>query len=447
MTTALAVRPTQPVTARPNAGRLGATSRGTMERFALVAMMATIIGQPVLHPTGPGNSSPVDVLTLLSIISVAIWVASARLPLRAPYTFGVALMVIGGALAGLNGPLPGLAVVALIQDLVLITWCTALVAVARTPGRLTLLAKTWAYSSMGSAGVLVIGSLAHINAITGVVAKDGNRELFTFADPNYAATYWVLSLFVVHACQAPRRRFPRLCGYTLLVWALLLSESNGGAVELAVGCALLVLLAMMRRYGPAAALAVLLLVGGSLAGVLHVVPFSSVQTWARGSGQSLLVNSLGRSNASSAQRGQLISEAFALYASDGWLGSGPASTKPLLQERSYPYAKMAHDDYLAALVERGPIGLLGLVFLTASAVWRTGKVLRAGPAKDQDSLPRPAGLAAALLAVAVAATYYQVLHFRFVWALLAMVAALTFQCTDRRSGPPRILVRDGRSGP
>lgn len=409
--------------------------RGTVERFALASMTAAFVCQAALHPTGPGNSSPVDVLTLVSVIAAAVWVRSARIPLRAPYVVGAGLMVIGGAIAGATGPMPGVALLSVVQDLVLIVWCTAIVAVARTPHNLSVLARGWAYSAVACAALLVIGSLANITAITGVVAREGNREMLFFGDPNYAATYWVMSLFIVHACQAPRARPWRIGGYALLIGALLLSESNGGAVELLLGCGLLAVLAVLRRRGPAAAIALLLVVGGSVTAGLQLVPLSSLQVWARDSGNSLLVNSLGRSNDSSGQRSQLIGEAMQLYQSEGVLGYGPSVTKPLLQARSYPYAKMAHNDYLAALVERGPLGVLGLIFLVASAGWRGRRVLQAAVrAPTEGPLPRPAGLLAALLTMGVAAGYYQVLHFRFVWGVLALVAAYAWQCADTRSG-------------
>ncbi|MDP9093381.1 MAG: O-antigen ligase family protein [Actinomycetota bacterium] len=402
--------------------------RGTIERFALLAMAAAFAVQPALHPSGPGNSSPVDVVILVSILAVAIWVASNRLPMRGPYLLGESMIIVGGAIAGAVGPLPATALLAIVQDIILIVWCVAIVAVANDPARLTLLAKAWAYSSTIAAAVLVAGSMAHITAITGVVAREGNRALFTFGDPNYAASYWVLSIFVVYACKAPTSRTVRAGGYALLLWALLLTESNGGIVELAVGCGFLSFVSLLRRYGPAAAITTLLLVAGALTITLRTVPFSSVQAWARASGNPLLVNSLGRSNDSSSQRTQLIHEALQLYESDGFLGSGPASTKPLLTVRSYPYAKEAHNDYLASLVENGPIGALGLLVIICSATWRATVVLRAPPSsRSADSLPRPEGIVAALLAASVAATYYEVLHFRFVWALLSMTAALAFE--------------------
>jgi hypothetical protein len=41
-----------------------------------------------------------------------------------------------------------------------------------------------------------------------------------------------------------------------------------------------------------------------------------------------------------------------------------------------------------------------------------------------DVVPRPELLVAALAAIAVSAMFYEVLHFRHVWALLGLVAAL-----------------------
>ena len=422
-------------------GRPTAAVRGTVERLAVGSMAVAFAAQFAVRPSGPGNSSPVDVLTLVSLLSVAMWAASARLPVRAPYAVGFGLMVVGGALAGLVSDLPGTALLALAQDVVLLAWGTAVVTVARDPARLRLLATTWAYAATACAAVLVAGSLAHLTVITGVVAREGNRALFTFGDPNYAATYWVLSLFVVYAAKVPRRSGPRVLAYAVLVWALLLTESNGGLVELGLGCLLIAAVAMYRRHGLVGAIACVLLTGVVTTTALTVVPLSSIQTWARTSGQSILVNSLGRSNDSSAQRSLLVTESLQLYMTGSALGTGPATTKALLSARGYPYAKEAHDDYLAALVERGPVGLLGLVVLLASAAYRAGRLLRprAGPPQPRE-LPRPVGLVAALLATAAASTYYEVMHFRFVWGLLAFVAAASFADAASR-GPQRGAAR------
>jgi hypothetical protein len=51
-------------------------------------------------------------------------------------------------------------------------------------------------------------------------------------------------------------------------------------------------------------------------------------------------------------------------------------------------------------------------------------------------LPRPAALVAALVAMALAGAYYEVLHFRFVWLLLALMAAVGARWAPGRDGSP-----------
>ena len=83
--------------------------RGSAERVAILTLTAAFIFQPILHPSGPSNSSPVDLLVVLSIVAAAIWARSGHHKLRAPYFIPVALFVAAGAASGLVGPLPGLA--------------------------------------------------------------------------------------------------------------------------------------------------------------------------------------------------------------------------------------------------------------------------------------------------------------------------------------------------
>ncbi|WP_163505804.1 O-antigen ligase family protein [Fodinicola acaciae] len=404
--------------------------RGTAERAALLAVTASVVFQPILHPAGPGNSSPVDVFLLLALLATAVWASTSGLRLRAPYVLPVAVSILAGALSGLFGPLPQVTILPLVQDAVLVAWCVAIVNVARQPGALRVISRAWAVSATIYAGVLVGASLLGLTAIEGIVAREGNRALFTFGDPNYAATYWVSSIFLVFATGYPANRWLRRLSYLLLAWSLVLTESNGGMIELAAGAGLLLLVTIYRRRGLVPVIAVVLAAGMAAGGL--IASLGQIQVWARDSGQPLLVNSLGRSNASSAQRTALITESLQLYATAGLLGSGPSTTKQLLADRQYPYAKEAHDDLLAALIERGPLGAFAFVLLAAVAAWRATVALRAPPTE----IPRPVGVVAGLLAMAVASAYYEVLHFRYVWLLLALVAVLAMPLDPRRTPAP-----------
>ena len=345
-------------------------------RLATNAIGVAIAAQPLVHPSSLGNSSPVDIFVLFALLATGLWAATSGAALRAPYAVPVAVMVVAGALAGLTGPLPSSALLAVVQDLVLIAWCTALVNIARLPGMVRRITTVWAVSSVCWATLLVAAWLLHVAPILGRTVTEGNRVLFTFGDPNYAGTYWVCSIFVVYATRTFSSPWLRRGGYAVLFTALLLTESNGALLEVAAGGALVLIFAVARRRGLLTAVTLVVLLASSGAVLSQTVSVTGIQTWARDSGQPFLVNSVGRSNDSSSQRGTLIGESMSLYESDGLLGSGPGTTKELLFDRQYPYAKEAHNDYLAALVERGPLGVAGILLLVIGAGWRAATVRR-----------------------------------------------------------------------
>lgn len=400
--------------------------RGTTQRTAMLMLTAAFIFQPIPGPAGPGNSSPVDVLTVASIVTAAIWATSGHQKLRAPYFIPVALIVAAGAASGLAGLLPGTAIPALADDLLLFAWCTTVVNVLSSPRAMRWALAAWSWSGTFWAAVVICAWLGHITALEGLQAVDGNRVLFTFGDPNYASTYWDTTIFVVCAARTPSKRWMRIIAYILLAWALALTESNGGVLALGVGIFFLLLVRAHRKRGWAGAVGLALAIGLFVGGFFTAVPLNSVRQWAAASNQPLLVNSIGRSAQSSAERGLLITETKQLYErSDGVLGLGPASTKPLLTKWLYPYANEAHDDYLAAIVEGGVVGLFGLLLLIGSAASRAGPIIRRPlSARFAAAVPVPAALVAGLLALGVNSFYEEILHFRFLWGLLGIVAVL-----------------------
>jgi hypothetical protein len=107
------------------------------------------------------------------------------------------------------------------------------------------------------------------------------------------------------------------------------------------------------------------------------------------------------------------------------LGQGPVSTKVRLRKRLSPFVKEAHDDYLAALIERGVLGLLGLALLGAGIARRIPAVAGGRLRADYAAVvPFPAALVAAVAGTMVAAAVYELLHVRHVWTLFALLAAL-----------------------
>jgi lipopolysaccharide/colanic/teichoic acid biosynthesis glycosyltransferase/O-antigen/teichoic acid export membrane protein len=254
----------------------------------------------------------------------------------------------------------------------------------------------------------------------------GNRLSFTFGDPNYASWFWDSTIFVSYASRTPGRRWMRFAGYAILIWALILTESNGGVLALGVGVSFLLVVRNYRRHGWAGAVAAGLVIGLAVGTFFTVLPLNKLRNLAANSNQALLVNSLGRSAQSSGERSLLIQESIELYQhGDGVVGLGPASTKPLLAAGLYPYANEAHDDFLAALSERGVLGVFALLLLVGCVIARASPVLRRPlSAPMAAAVPYPAGIVAGLLALGVNSVYEEVLHFRPMWLLFGIVAVL-----------------------
>jgi hypothetical protein len=273
--------------------------------------------------------------------------------------------------------------------------------------------------------VLVLAVASGNYALAGITDRTGVRASLTFGDPNYAANYFFVSLMILMAARIPRHPGLRIGGAALLIAGLGLTGSNGGILASAIGVGVVFLFYVGRRWGP---MAVVAAGGVAVAGAVLALLLTQalpLEVWARDSGIPLLRDSVGRSSQSAQERAWLIQEMTALYQQGAPWGLGPGSTKPILQTQLAPYAYQTHDDYLESIVERGFIGAFGLLVLIGAVGVRTWVVVTRPLAPEFAALfPRTSPLVGAVVGLAVSASYYQILHFRHVWTLLAIIAAL-----------------------
>jgi O-antigen ligase len=404
-------------------------------RVALVLTAAAVSSLAWLHPSGPGNSSPTDLVMVLAMGAVALWIYLSRERLRAPYAIAVGLVVVAGCISGIAGPAnrhslvtigyPQAPLIAVVQDLYVLFWCLTIVNLARTASALRVLLASWVYASAFWAALLAVGVFANIQRLSGIEPNNGVRAEGQFGDPNMASGYFAISLFILWASDVPRRPWQRAALAGVLLLAMVLTGSNGGVLSLCVGVAFVSLAWIRRRYGAIVAVAVVclaLLIG---AGAVKVIHPADIQAWARDSGVPTLRDWIGRSDSSASQRVTILKEAWVLFEESGPLGAGPGATQPILQDSLAPFPHQAHDDYVAAVIERGVEGGIAMVVLICAIAWRARSSI-AGRLKPEFAavVPRRDALIGALLGLAVAAAYYQVLHFRHAWALLAVIAAV-----------------------
>jgi O-antigen ligase len=186
------------------------------------------------------------------------------------------------------------------------------------------------------------------------------------------------------------------------------------------------LFALARRRGVVAAATVGVLIAtaaGVGATTINVGPWVSRVEQS----DALVRDSLGREAESSGSRSALASEGLTLwFHDDKVLGYGPSNTEATLRASGAPYVKEAHDDYLGTLLERGLIGGVGLIVLILGVAVRARRISVGGGLKPELAaiVPRPELLAAACIAIAMSAGFYEVLHFRHVWAVFGLIAAL-----------------------
>jgi O-antigen ligase len=285
------------------------------------------------------------------------------------------------------------------------------------------------------ASLLIFGVLAHVDVLSGDQARYGSRASLTTGDPNLAGFYLVASLFVLFAARWPARRAWRAASTIVVIIAVLLTGSNGATASLLIGvlAAGVAAICLKRIWRVVIGLVAM---AAALVLFLGVAPVSRWQqqlvSTAGHSSVPIVRDSVGRQDQSSSTRHTLLDESLELFRTDGPLGTGPGSTKLLLEEKQYPYQKEAHDDYLAALTERGAIGAFGLALLLGAAVRRLSKITRLHKRSTGRRVVAPAPMIGCAVALAASGMFYEVLHFRQVWVYLALLAATSLPLDDAR---------------
>lgn len=398
--------------------------RQLLGRAALVAAGASVATMGLIRPAGPGNSGVADLFIGIAILVCLAWSGFSRVLLRLPYAASMGVFVLGGAIGALVGAFPVAGLVTLAQDVVLVLWCAMLANVARTPARLRTLLQVWIWSAAAYAALVVLARVTGQSTLLGAqLFQFGGRAALMFGDPNMAASYFATSILVVRAAHHPRATAARAGLYALMLVALCLTLSNGGFVTLAIGLGVVAVDMVVRRQRALEAIVAISCVAIAILGLGFTVSRYAPTTWSE-TGEALRL-SVGRSDESLLWRQKAKVYAIELYHDGGPLGQGPASSARRLAERVDAEGIELHDDYLAALVERGVLGAIGILLLVAALLTRawsaTTGSLRVG---YRTVVPYPAALLGACVGALVSGVIYEILHFRHLWALFALIAAV-----------------------
>jgi len=405
-------------------------TRASRRRVTVVAISAAIVALPLLRPSGPGNTGMVDLALVGAVLAAAMWASARSHVIRVPYAIPVGLTMVAGALAatladmGVDGRGNGL--IALVQDMFVLLWAGAIATVGQDRQLLDVICRAWAYSAVAWATVLIIADLTGQNWLSGVSGADGIRASFTLGDPNLAANYFICGLLVIRATRRPRATGWRWFSCALVVTAVVLTLSNGGMLALMAATTAGWLFRLASRRGLLVAVAAAASLAITVTAGLTMIDVQAVIVNAE-QASPLARDSIGRESESGGSRSTLTEEATRMwFTGQDVLGLGPGNTQQTLRRRQAAYVKEAHNDYLAAILERGVLGGLALVALAVAVAVRARRISRPGGVEPSflEVVPRPELLAAGIVVIAVSALFYEVLHFRHVWALLGLVAAL-----------------------
>ncbi len=409
------------------------------DRWPALLVALAIIAFPLLKPHGPAHVTPDDVLIAASILGLLMWAGANRVRLHLPYAVPMAVLVITGLLAAMLSVAPASSSLAVLQDIFVFAWAAAIANVILSPNNLSTILAAWAWSATAWASIVVLVLMSHHPWVSGS-QYTGTRLQLWFDNPNMAGNYFLLSFFVLLLSQRPRNRVVRASALLIILSAIVATGSNGASLALIVGGAAAGVFALWRRTSLEVVIIATAVGCALLIALASFVIGSGLLGRIENSQNPIIDRSIARSGRSAEGRRSLFLEELNLYRTGNLVGIGPATTQFNLQYSSGQVVKEAHDDYLATLVERGPIGAFGLLLLMGAIGYRAFSIARRPPPGAFGPVMRnPSVIVGVVVAMAVFATTHEILHYRDVWAFFGIIAGLYL--FPRRDPSP--TVRDG----
>ena len=370
-----------------------------------------------LHAVQPAVRG-VSLFNIINIVVVGILlIATVARAWRITHRFIVPVIVYvaGSVMAMLNSDYVYINIYTLFQDLYLYLWMSIMISMMLWKTDMVYkLINWWALSSAAVFAISVALGLG----------IDADRIEFTFQNPNRAATYWVVTAFMMFHPSVPNRF--RFVIWPVTVVGVVMTGSNSGVLSFAVGIGLFVLIrALMspnNRPGAVGALVVTAMVFGGVVvfatyGAEHLLELVGQVS----SGGDETSSRIDRSSAVRFDIWAAGIETFREYP----MGIGPASFSRQVEIYSMGGTRLElHSDFVASLVERGVIGLTGfLMFLIAIGVTIAQSLRIAVRSGDRPALTWTTALAAMAIAYLTAAVTHEILHEDVFWVVLALIAS------------------------
>ena len=410
----------------------------------MIWLLGTLVLLPVDFVKLPLNMSLVDCWILLAL--PAMWLSFVRRSHVISLSYAVAMWIIlvASFASTIAAPSPRSGLIDIFKEIYVYLWFVTLTAVLVTLSARDLrrLLVVWSAIVLLHGFVMLAQFLSPEvwRFIASIVDRSSEYDIYRpsglFLNPNSAAVFQLLG-FVPLVLASPSRKTGVGLGILLLL-TMLTTGSMGAAIAFITGLMVAITaILLIGRLGLIikmfAQLAIIMLL---LAGLSYYV-VSHNQRYHEHFERILL----GRADRSSDSRFALWEEGMDVFLDQGvfLIGVGPENFRELGAK-----GKTLHSDFMAFLVERGLIGLLGLGLLSAAAVIRAAyMVLLYNKYPDRAQLTVVVFLAA-MIALAVESLTHQIFHFRMMWLVLAFQEAMLFKMMTAASGvKPTILAPNG----
>jgi len=404
----------------------------------LALLGATVTLLPLLVPRGPGNTAPVDLLAAAFLFSVLVTVVRQRRRLEVPAPVPLALIAAGSLLAFAVSDSPKITLLTLLVDVYLLLLCMAVInQLHHDERRLRIVLVIWAVSCIVWTTIMLAAYFhvlpSSLLELLQMQAEAKRTSGPTGQKPNLAASYLVVSFFVLRASPWPRRRPARVLAAGWLLLGVFATGSLGGLLGVVVGSAFLVTGNLFRRghtpfevQGLVGALLLAVVLPAAALFAVAGVPrpsLSQVDLVSEQAKNGALAYSVGRLDNSLGGRIVLWTAALQKAGPSLLTGIGPGAAKTELSisngsvdENGVLRVFSLHTDFLAFLVERGVLGLLGLLGLYAVLLRRSAWLFRA-----QANVGRLQVLGPAVAANIADSFFHETLHYRHVVLMFALL--------------------------
>jgi len=373
----------------------------------------------------PSNFTSVDFWNLLLLPVCWLYLIYTRRPIRFPYALGMWFILMGSLIGTFSSFNPLASIIFIAKEVYLYIWFVTLVSIFASleSSLLRRILLAWVIVVVLH-GVILIGQFVSPNfykftlSVLGSIGRVDSRYIGRpagfFDNPVWAALFQLMG-FVPLLLLGFRRNLTLLLGMVVLL--SILATASLGALTSLLGATMVAVIILLLMGGHLKFLLWLAAIVSLAAGLFlfAISQFPDVQ----GMLEHLTTD---RAAHTSGERLHLWEGgAEVLFSQRSILGVGPDNYRDFLEN------KTLHNDTLEFGVERGIIGLLGLVLLAGEALKNAVKILL-NQIKSKDTVQLSGVIFVAMLfGIFLESNAHQIFHFRSVWLALALLEAAYFK--------------------